>query len=755
MKQRLLVVCCLVSSSLTYAQTTLYVAPDGVASNSGTSISAPTTFANALVTVAAGGTIYMRGGTYAFSATIVIQEGNDGTASANKNITAYASEVPVLDFATQATADANRGLVLDADYWHITGITISGAGDNGMLLSGNNNTLEKCIFKKNRDSGLQLSRYKTTNTVIGQWPANNLVLNCEAFDNQDPGNENADGFAAKLTCGTGNIFRGCISHHNIDDGWDFYAKSETGPIGAVTLENCVAYSNGALSTGTTSGSGDKNGFKLGGSGIAVNHIVRRCIAFSNGHHGFTDNDNPGNIEVTNNTSYNNAESNFNFRTGSTATFRNNLSFNAGSSDKSNGTEIGSSNVWWKNNVSTNSGSLVVSSADFVSLTATVSKNTDGSPNTGTFLSLATGSDLIDAGVTSSGITYSGTAPDLGAKESGSGGTTTPVSYTLTTTASPAAGGTVTRSPNATSYTAGTTVSLTATPASGYTFSGWSGGASGTTATVSVVVSANISVTAGFTATSTGGGGNTLRIDDAASSVSGYCGADGSRQNTYSGADGGYYINLSNSASKGINYYVSVPAAGTYTFQWRYAHGTNNGSTVGRLLVNGSTAVASISFPVTGAWTTWTTTGTVTAALSAGVNIVRLETTASSEFANIDWMEVTGTTPTAALCTASVGSLSVLSSTKVVAEDAGVKTQVSVFPNPATASSTVAFTQQKAGYVTIQLYGANGQLVKLLTNKQFPAGYNQYGFSCKSLVAGTYFVRVQGVGLAASVPLLKQ
>ncbi|PPJ40420.1 cell wall-binding protein, partial [Pseudoxanthomonas sp. KAs_5_3] len=92
-----------------------------------------------------------------------------------------------------------------------------------------------------------------------------------------------------------------------------------------------------------------------------------------------------------------------------------LSFNAGSSDKSNGTDVGTTNVWWKNNVSTNSGSLVVSSADFVSLTASVAKNSDGSPNLGNFLALASGSDMINAGVTSTGITYIGSAPDLGAR----------------------------------------------------------------------------------------------------------------------------------------------------------------------------------------------------------------------------------------------------------------------------------------------------------------------------------------------------
>ena len=38
------------------------------------------------------------------------------------------------------------------------------------------------------------------------------------------GYEDADGFAAKLTVGDGNVFDGCISYNNADDGWDFFAK---------------------------------------------------------------------------------------------------------------------------------------------------------------------------------------------------------------------------------------------------------------------------------------------------------------------------------------------------------------------------------------------------------------------------------------------------------------------------------------------------------------------------------------------------
>lgn len=56
--------------------------------------------------------------------------------------------------------------------------------------------------------------------------------------------------AAKLTIGEGNTFDGCIAYNNADDGWDLFAKVETGSIGAVTIQNCVAYGNGYLEDGT-------------------------------------------------------------------------------------------------------------------------------------------------------------------------------------------------------------------------------------------------------------------------------------------------------------------------------------------------------------------------------------------------------------------------------------------------------------------------------------------------------------------------
>ncbi|MDF2190413.1 carbohydrate-binding protein [Paraflavitalea sp. CAU 1676] len=801
---------CVVMSAM--ARQTLYVSPTGSASNSGTSISAPTTLQNAIATVGAGGTIYLRGGTYNITATVVIAEANSGSSGATKKIFAYNSEVPVLSFAGMAISTSNRGIVLDGSYWHLKGLIIESAGDNGLLLSGDNNTIESCIFRKNADSGLQLSRYNTNYTTISQWPSNNLILNCEAYDNKDPDNEDADGFAAKLTSGNGNVFRNCVSHHNIDDGWDLYTKPDTGPIGAVTLEGCIAHSNGRLTDGSTSGNGDKNGFKLGGEDISVNHIVRRCVAFSNGKHGFTYNRNLGTIEMTNNTGYSNTERNFNFD-GGTSVFKNNLSYLSGSNDRIIGTATA------PNSFQGAAGGFTVTAADFVSL----SPGANASPVSGGFLNLASGSDLINTGVTSTGITYNGSAPDLGAIESGattttytlttsaspaaggsvarspnatsynsgtvvtltataasgytftgwsgdasgsaasvtvtmnsnktvtanftnSGGST----FTLTTTASPAAGGTITRSPNAASYAAGTVVTLTATPASGYSFSSWSGGASGSSATTTVTINANTSVTANFI--TSGGGGTTLRIDDKSGTGTGYCSADGSRQNTYTGADGGYYVNLSNASAKGITWAVRAGAAGSYTLRWRYANAGSQSATTARLLVNGAEVNGAAAFPKTSAWTTWTTTGNITVNLVAGTNKIRIETTAAAEFANIDWIEITGNTPTEALCSGAVGSRVATSAATVPAIDASPV----VFPNPATGMSTVKLSLATAQQLRVSLMGVDGRLVHQLANKVFAAGVHYVPVAVKGVKAGVYFVTVSnGSGGRSIQPLVVQ
>ncbi len=78
----------------------LYVSPTGTDSAAGTS-SAPTTLTSAISRITAGGTIYVRGGTYNQPSTITIPVGSNGTSSARTTLAAYPGETPVLNFSAQ------------------------------------------------------------------------------------------------------------------------------------------------------------------------------------------------------------------------------------------------------------------------------------------------------------------------------------------------------------------------------------------------------------------------------------------------------------------------------------------------------------------------------------------------------------------------------------------------------------------------------------------------------------------------------
>jgi hypothetical protein len=309
------------------SSTALYVAPNGTDGAAGTQ-SSPTTLTSAISRITPGGTIYLRGGTYNYAQTVTIPAGNNGTAGDRTELAAYPGETPVLNFSAQSESSSNRGLAVNGSYWHVKGLVVERAGDNGIFVGGSNNIFERTVTRYNRDTGLQLSRMAST-TPRDQWPSNNLILSAVSHDNADSDGEDADGFAAKLTSGPGNVFRYAVAHNNIDDGWDLYTYADEGPIGAVTIEDSLAYENGTLSDGSQAGNGDRNGYKLGGEDVPVNHVIRRNIAYDNGKHGFTYNRNPGTMTVSNNVSIDNTERNFSFDAG-TSVFRSNTSCRSGS-----------------------------------------------------------------------------------------------------------------------------------------------------------------------------------------------------------------------------------------------------------------------------------------------------------------------------------------------------------------------------------------------------------------------------------------
>ena len=281
------------------ALTNIYVAPNGTSSGNGTKEN-PVDIYTAVKYVQPGQTIVITEGTYLLDSTVRVERGVNGTAEKNIRMVAdpVAATRPVFDFQGKCA-----GMVFGGDYWYFNGFdcTHSQNAQKGIQVSGSHNVLDNINTYHNGNTGLQISRLYSTDTRE-QWPSYNLILNCTSYGNADAGYEDADGFAAKLTVGDGNVFDGCLAYNNADDGWDLFAKVETGSIGSVTIQNCVAYGNGYLEDGTNAGNG--NGFKMGGDSMSGYHKLINSYAFNNKAKGIDSNSCPD-IQVSSSISYNN------------------------------------------------------------------------------------------------------------------------------------------------------------------------------------------------------------------------------------------------------------------------------------------------------------------------------------------------------------------------------------------------------------------------------------------------------------------
>ena len=297
---------------------TLYIAPNGTSSGDGTEAN-PLSFVDGIKASKPGDTLYLLGGTYKSLSTLFVTKDKsheayndyyDVTDESGRRVITPAihdgkEDKVLFDFTGMSFYSSNRGITLNSDYWTLRNVEVQGAGDNGVYIGGNHNVCEGLKIHDCQDTGLQLGRRSSKDNAIEAWPSYNLIKNCTSYDNHDPSGEDSDGFACKLTTGVGNVFDGCIAYNNVDDGWDLYTKGESGPIGPVTIVNCIAFNNGITSKGVGTANSDGNGFKLGGENIAVPHVVRNSIAFHNLATGFTDNSNPGTLRIENCTSFNN------------------------------------------------------------------------------------------------------------------------------------------------------------------------------------------------------------------------------------------------------------------------------------------------------------------------------------------------------------------------------------------------------------------------------------------------------------------
>jgi hypothetical protein len=400
---------------------TYYVAPNGSDANPGSEVQPFATMAKAQATVAAGDTVYFRGGTYlhtsATAANGVLLD-KSGKVGSRINYFAYPNEVPVFDFSGMTAMARITGLRVTASFLHFKGIEVKGVPQN--ITTANESWGIHIVGASNIFENLNLHHIQGPGLFITGAGSDNLVLNCDSHHNYDPKSsagdgENADGFGCHG--GGGNVFSGCRAWWNTDDGFDLISSK-----GVCVIENSWAFYNGYLPDTFTS-KGNGNGIKAGGYGVPATdvpspiprHVVRFSVAFRNKAAGFYANHHPIGGDWWNNSGYRNARDfDMLLLDGAVADhkLRNNVGYGS-STIIANFTGTDAAFNSWTTGVT-------ISDADFLSIDFAGMDGPrlpDGKLPNLPFLKLQTGSDLIDKGQ-DVGFPFAGTAPDLGAFETG-------------------------------------------------------------------------------------------------------------------------------------------------------------------------------------------------------------------------------------------------------------------------------------------------------------------------------------------------
>lgn len=301
-----------------------YVATDGNDNNLGT-IEAPfATLNKAHSKVVAGDTVFFRGGTYQIQESQIMKDDGlyahvfhmDKSGTAAKRICYFGYPGEQVVFNLSAVRPSGRRISVfwvDGSYLHFknfeivgTQVTITGHTQSECISArGGSNNIFECL---SMHDGMAIGYYQTKGS-------NNLVLNCDAYNNYDNYSEgtkggNVDGFGGHVTSENdkGNLFKGCRAWWNSDDGFDFINCKA-----AFVIDSCWAFYNG-YQPGTKNSAGDGTGFKAGGYGMSANpkvptvipmHEVHNSLAYYNKNKGFYSNHHLGGIVWINNTGFQN------------------------------------------------------------------------------------------------------------------------------------------------------------------------------------------------------------------------------------------------------------------------------------------------------------------------------------------------------------------------------------------------------------------------------------------------------------------
>ena len=314
-----------------------YVSTDGSDNAAGTKEKPFATLNKANKVVAAGDTVWIRGGIYDLRDTVFYSRYKmtagilltaSGESDDNRiHYLADPGERPIFDATNLPVAAGGEHsdgtpegamytspIVISAKYLHLKGFEVR---NTPMIHNSNSGVFlyaSKHIFLEQIDSHHNAGPGFFANDGAADG-GGHIFLNCDAHDNYDPlgwqgDGENADGFGAhyqKPGEGDTTKFIGCRAWWNSDDGFDFINQEFP-----VVLENCYAMGNGYSDYGQGDPkNGNGYGIKMGQSTYGTgHHTIKYCVAWKNKSSGFYANYTNAGSKWFNNTAYMNKDRSF-------------------------------------------------------------------------------------------------------------------------------------------------------------------------------------------------------------------------------------------------------------------------------------------------------------------------------------------------------------------------------------------------------------------------------------------------------------
>jgi len=415
-----------------------FVSPDGNDNNPGTSDKPWATWGKAFNSSAVnpGDTVYFRGGIYE-PASLSGGKGyactRNGQPDNYVHYFAYPGEKPILDCDDiRVSGTKNYPVYMRyLSYVHFKGLTIRNVwqtdGDDevtGWHIGRSENVIvESCVVHSTHGLG------------FGATACNELYyINCDSYDHCDeltavpannpmPGNDGTGFLDFNWnTSSTKVYYQDCRAWYCGDQGFS------AGSNGYTEYDGCWSFNNGRMEGG---GHGFKMGWVADVDRSVVNRLYKNCVAAYNRKYGFDSNDQGyhcGALRLYNNTSYHNGYKGprgagfivYNTRDEPQREleriYKNNISY---ANEHGDIFLISDPSYTHQNNSWDSPPDIKITSATFISTDSTGlsgARRADGSLPKLDFLKLNPSSAAVDAGTKSTGLPYSGSAPDLGAYE---------------------------------------------------------------------------------------------------------------------------------------------------------------------------------------------------------------------------------------------------------------------------------------------------------------------------------------------------